>query len=159
MQYAIGIFEFTIDDLRLTIENRFRTEALHLFKKCDFNRKSSIVNRQSERGGLDLFDNVCLDNISHLDIGEMLESDPAFESGLHFGDVILEAAQRTDFSLVNHRVVPEQPGFGIAPDHAIQHVGSRNESEFGDPEGVADFGPADIFLLRRISRACRSWQP
>src|SRR5262245_46971254 len=49
------------------------------------------------------------DDIADLDVIELLEPDAALEPALHFADIVLEAAQRSDLALVDHDVVAQQP--------------------------------------------------
>src|SRR5437762_1468762 len=104
--------------------------------------------------GSDLLGCEGLDYIANFDVTVTGDADTALHTVAHFGDIVFEAAQRTDAPLVDHHVVAQQTHIGIALDHAIDHRATSDGSDLGHSEGVADFGAAKVcFLDRRFEQS------
>src|ERR1051325_8550678 len=95
------------------------------------------------------------DHIARLDVVEAFETDAALEAGLHFADVILEAAQRGDLALEHDDVVAQQTRrrFARARDAPFGHHAAGNRADLRHAEYLAHFGGAHAhFLERRLEQ-------
>src|SRR5439155_27262909 len=97
-----------------------------------------------------------LDDVADLDVVELLEADPALESGLHLAHVVLEAAQRPDLAFVDDDVIAQEARLRVARarDAAFADDGARDRAELRDLEGLAHLCHADAdFLEGRLEQS------
>src|ERR1700694_465203 len=96
----------------------------------------------SGRVGLGLFDLVGLDDVAFLEVLVPLDADAALQSGDHFLDVVLEALQTGDLSLVDRLGVAQQFRGRAARDPAVLHPGPGDDSELRDLDRGQNLGAA-----------------
>src|SRR5690606_6945767 len=92
---------------------------------------------------LDLDALEALDLVARLDVVVGLHRDAALGAVAHFLDVLLEAAQRLQLALEDHRVVAQHADRAVLADHALDHDRTGDGAELGAAEHVADLGDAD----------------
>src|ERR1041385_7099956 len=90
-------------------------------------------------------------DVAYLDVVEAFEADAAFEAGLHFADVVLEAAQRADLAFEHHDVVAQQTRCRLARarDAAVRHHAAGNRADLRHAEYLSHFGGAHAHFLER----------
>src|SRR5206468_7935752 len=95
-------------------------------------------SRRSSRHG-DPFHREHLDDVADLDVVEPFEADATLEASLHFADIVLEPSQRPNLPFVDHDVVANETGVGVAgprdPPFGDQTAGDR--SVLRHLEGIA----------------------
>src|SRR5690606_22779511 len=84
-----------------------------------------------------------LDLVARLDVVVGLHADAALGIRAHFVDVLLEAAQRFQLALEDHRLVAQHADRLVAPDHALDDHAARDGAELRAAEDLADLGGAD----------------
>src|SRR5262245_11977174 len=85
----------------------------------------------------DLLAHKRLDHVTVFDIGEALESDPAFITTADPLDIVLETAERANTTLIDHHVVAQQPTLGIARYAPLGHIAAGDHADARDMEGLA----------------------
>src|SRR4029077_15595119 len=103
-----------------------------------------ILTRQTHASELcgNLVDRIGFDDVPGLDIVEILDADSAFIALLHFTDVVLEATQRPELSLINHHVVANHScSDSRTGDRAVHHIGPRNDAGFGHRKDLPHLAP------------------
>src|SRR5450830_1550544 len=73
---------------------------------------------------------VAFEHVAHLDVVEVFDANSALESVAHFLDVVLEAAQRRDGSVVDLHPVAEHANLGFA-EHDLLLLGAKHALERG----------------------------
>ena len=119
-------------------------------------QQASVHPRHSPRGGDEFLqrpfahlDFERLEEVAGLDVDEVLrERHAAFEARAHFGDVVLEAAQRGDLALVDDDIVAGDTRLERLADNALGDEQTRRLAVLARREDVADFGAADDRLER-----------
>src|SRR5262249_49893146 len=97
----------------------------------------------------DLLDLVRLDDVADLHVLEVLESDPALVAAGHLADVLLEAAQAADATLVNHHVVAQQADLAAAEHLPLGDEAARDDTLARHGERLAHLDAAEALLLPR----------
>src|SRR6185295_7694418 len=102
-----------------------------------------------------LVDCIGFDDIPCLDVVEILDANSTLVTLLHFTDVVLEATQRPEFSLIDHYVIANHShSDSRAGNRAIHHIRPRDNASFGHREDLSHFGPTQRPLLeRRLQQA------
>ena len=97
------------------------------------------------------FNIVNLNDVVDVEVGKVVELDSAFESLLDFADVIVEAAERADFTVEDEFAAAEHARFRADFDHAFFDDASADFRTFGKFENLEDFRHAEFAfaLLRR----------
>src|SRR5690348_13669032 len=96
----------------------------------------------SGRVGLGLFDLVGLDDVAFLVVLVAVDPDAAFQPGDDFLDVVLEALQTDDLTLVERLVVAQQLRRRPARDLALLHPRAGDDARLGDLDRGQDLGTA-----------------
>src|SRR4029453_17697865 len=95
----------------------------------------------------DLHHLVVLDHVAFLDVVEVLQPDAALVAGRHGPDVVLEAAQRLDATVVDDHAVADQPGLGAADHLPAGDVRAGDHPDPRHPEQGPHLGAAQRALL------------
>jgi hypothetical protein len=70
---------------------------------------ASALSPEGERGFAS-FDFEGFEHVARLDVGRRFQRDAAFQTGAHFGNIILEAPQRGDRAVVDDDIVAGDAG-------------------------------------------------
>src|SRR5580704_16624602 len=93
--------------------------------------------RLSHGFGSHAFGHESLDHIAGLEVVVIHQRNTAFEAGLHFTRVVLEALERIDLAGMNQNVVAQQTNFVVAADYAIVDIAAGDAADLRNPEHVA----------------------
>src|SRR5581483_7724749 len=106
--------------------------------------------RSGREGSSPLLCPVALDNVTDLEVVEILDANAALEPGPDFLHVILEAPQRPDAPRVDLGAVPDHAHATFAIDDPGPHRAPGNDADLRDLEQLAHLGVAidDLALLR-----------
>src|SRR4030081_2100222 len=95
---------------------------------------------------LDLPSGVGLKLVALLDVLEVPEHDPALETRGDLSNVVVEAAEARDLSVVDDRSVAHQAHLRPPRDLALGHVGAGDGPHARGPEQLPDLDVADGLL-------------
>src|SRR5690625_4246011 len=90
---------------------------------------------------------VNLDDVVFLDVVVVLQEYSAFEAGADFPDVVLEAAQAGDGTLVHLAAVAAHPGARTPAHDAVGDVRTGDVALAGNADDLAHGGVTDYLLL------------
>src|SRR5262245_42469136 len=97
-----------------------------------------------------LIDRIGFNNIPYLDVVEIFDANSTLVALLHFTDIVLEAAQRSELPLVDHHVIADYSDSDSgAGNRAVHHIGSRNDASFRHREDLPHLGSSQRSLLER----------
>ena len=95
---------------------------------------------------LDLFDDVALDGVAHLEVLVAADADAALVALLDRFDIVLEATQAGDLALEDDCAVANDANLVVAMELAVGDVAARNRTNLGNLEGFANLGDAGVLL-------------
>src|ERR671933_2557178 len=84
--------------------------------------------RRGQRPG-DLLRPVALDDVPNLDVVEVLDPDAALEALAHLADVVLEAAERRDGTVVHRDAVADDARAVLPRDDAVPHEAPSHDAD------------------------------
>src|SRR6267143_2894607 len=114
----------------------------------------TITGGSGAEGPGDLLDAIGLDQVTDLDVVEVLDADPALEALAHFADVVFEALERGQRPVVDLDPVADHAHAGGPRDDAAAHEAAGDGADFGDLEQLAHLRLAqDDFLALRGQQA------
>src|SRR5208337_4680182 len=90
---------------------------------------------------------IGLKDVSFLEIVKVLDPDTAFKSRLDFLDIILEASEGADLSVVDNYTVTKHPCSGISFHSAVEHRAACNHPHLRNMESLSYFCPAYHILF------------
>src|ERR1044071_9702892 len=90
---------------------------------------------------------VSLDLVADFHVVEVFQTDAALETFAHFGNVILEPAQRSDVAFPAHHAIANDSRSRVAADGTVDHHAARNGSGPRHAENFAHRGLAENPLL------------
>ena len=119
-----------------------------------FNCRCEGPEWRLERAG-NFLDLERFDHIAFANIVIVFDGHAALKAVADFADIVLEAPERPELTLIDDHVIAQQTASGIAADDAIHDTATGNLADLGDRENLADLGMADndLFLIRVIT--CR----
>src|SRR5690606_14742194 len=114
-------------------------------------RREAGERTRSRSTPRDLAELVGLDDVALLEVLEVGEADAALVAGGDLGDLVLDALERLDLALPDHRALTEEAHLGATGDDAVQHVATGDPTHGRHPEDLAHLGVArdHLFVLRR----------
>src|SRR3972149_2375887 len=105
-----------------------------------------LAPRLSPLGTCHLAHLVGLDDVAFLDVAEGLEGDAALEPCGDTANVVLEPANRSDRSIVDHHPIAHETHPGTAWDLALRDVRAGDGAVPGSPKGHTHLGRPEVAL-------------
>src|SRR5688572_22056115 len=84
-------------------------------------RRPGTSGRRAAEGSGHFFRAIGLDDVTDLQVVEVLDADTALEAFAHFADVVLEALQRGDRAVVDLDAIADETHAALPVDHAAAY--------------------------------------
>src|SRR5919198_4361087 len=133
--------------LRRSATRPFTTERLSFSEVASGRRRSRRSSATNKGLPRDLHHLVGLDDVTLLDVLEVLQPDAALIAGRHRAHVLLEAAQGVDAAVVDDHAVAHQPGPAATVHLPGGDVRAHHHADARHAEQLPHLGRAELALL------------